>query len=160
MNQVETALRGDVTGFSDDPRLSQTLPASVYTSQKVFDFEMEKVFAKTWQFVGHKNDFSQPGDFVTKTIGRGQRTCRQRTRWRTPRLPQCLPPSCPSSGQRKTRFAESGCDLPLSLLGLWSGWRAAPLERQERCPRFRSLEDRAGPGAHRGIWQLRLYQPG
>lgn len=70
MNQVETALRGEVSGFSDDPRLSETLPASIYTSQNVFDFEMEKIFAKTWQFVGHKSDVAEPGDFVTKDIGR------------------------------------------------------------------------------------------
>tara|TARA_B100000676_G_C18043221_1_gene826331 strand:+ start:709 stop:1977 length:1269 start_codon:yes stop_codon:yes gene_type:complete len=70
MNEIKTALRGEVSGFADDPRMSQTLPAAIYTSQKIFEFEIEKIFAKTWQFIGHKNDFREPGDFVTKEIGR------------------------------------------------------------------------------------------
>lgn len=70
MNKTVSALGGETPGFTDDPRLSDTMPASIYTSQDVFDFEMEHIFAKSWAFVGHKNDFRNPGDFVRKDIGK------------------------------------------------------------------------------------------
>lgn len=57
-------------GFNEDPLRSDTMPATIYTSEDVFDFEMEHIFAKSWLFVGHKNDFSKPGDFVRKDIGK------------------------------------------------------------------------------------------
>ena len=42
----------------------------VYTDQDVFDLEMERLFARTWVYVGHESQTPNQGDFITTTIGR------------------------------------------------------------------------------------------
>jgi hypothetical protein len=43
---------------------------SLYTDPQVFEEEMEKIFHRTWVFVGHESEIPHPGDFVTRQIGR------------------------------------------------------------------------------------------
>ena len=45
-----------------------TLPASLYTDAMVFAAEKEKVFARTWQVVGHANQVANPGDYFTAEL--------------------------------------------------------------------------------------------
>jgi phenylpropionate dioxygenase-like ring-hydroxylating dioxygenase large terminal subunit len=42
-----------------------SLPAWLYTDQRFFDLEREKIFRSAWQVVGHVNDVPNPGDYVT-----------------------------------------------------------------------------------------------
>jgi choline monooxygenase len=47
-----------------------TLPAHLYTSADVFAEEKEKIFARTWQVVGHASQVANPGDyFTTELVG-------------------------------------------------------------------------------------------
>jgi choline monooxygenase len=47
-----------------------TLPASLYTDASVFSEEKERIFARTWQVVGHASQVANPGDyFTTELIG-------------------------------------------------------------------------------------------
>jgi methanesulfonate monooxygenase large subunit len=43
----------------------------VYTDQKTFDLERERIFFRVWNFVCHESELPNPGDFVT-TIVAGQ----------------------------------------------------------------------------------------
>jgi nitrite reductase/ring-hydroxylating ferredoxin subunit len=43
---------------------------SAYTSQLVFDLEMDRIFKKTWIYVCHESEIAEPGDFTTMTLGR------------------------------------------------------------------------------------------
>lgn len=43
---------------------------SAYTSQKIFDQEMELLFSHGWVYVAHESEISEPGDYVTKRMGR------------------------------------------------------------------------------------------
>ena len=43
--------------------------ASLYTDPRVFADEMERIFRRGWVFVGHDSEISNPGDFVTRTLG-------------------------------------------------------------------------------------------
>jgi len=45
-----------------------TLPASLYTDANVFALEKEKIFAHTWQVVGHAHQVAKPGDFFTTDL--------------------------------------------------------------------------------------------
>jgi len=49
--------------FKIDPeiRRASTLPASFYRSQALFDEARERVFARSWQFVGHEREVPRPG---------------------------------------------------------------------------------------------------
>jgi phenylpropionate dioxygenase-like ring-hydroxylating dioxygenase large terminal subunit len=45
-----------------------TLAAPVYHDPSVFTSEKEKIFARTWQVVGHHSQVSKPGDFFTTEL--------------------------------------------------------------------------------------------
>jgi choline monooxygenase len=42
-----------------------TLPATLYTDPSIFAEEREKIFARTWQVVGHTSQVADPGDYFT-----------------------------------------------------------------------------------------------
>ena len=42
-----------------------TLPAHLYTDASIWRTENEKIFARTWQVVGHASQVAKPGDFFT-----------------------------------------------------------------------------------------------
>jgi choline monooxygenase len=45
-----------------------TLPSSVYTDADVFAQEKEKIFARSWQVVGHASQVVNPGDYFTTGV--------------------------------------------------------------------------------------------
>jgi choline monooxygenase len=47
-----------------------TLPSTLYTDANVFAAEKEKIFARSWQVVGHASQVATPGDyFTTELVG-------------------------------------------------------------------------------------------
>lgn len=42
----------------------------LYVEPSVFDDEMERIFGRTWVYVGHDSEISEPNDYVTRRIGR------------------------------------------------------------------------------------------
>ncbi|MGE0596233.1 MAG: aromatic ring-hydroxylating dioxygenase subunit alpha [Hyphomonadaceae bacterium] len=45
-----------------------SLPAWLYTDQRFFELEREKIFRQAWHIVGHLNDLPLPGDYLTLDI--------------------------------------------------------------------------------------------
>jgi choline monooxygenase len=45
-----------------------TLPASLYTDPEIFSIEKERIFARTWQVVGHASQVANPGDYFTAEL--------------------------------------------------------------------------------------------
>jgi len=45
-----------------------TIPASFYTDPAVFSRERERIFARSWQVVGHRSQLTKPGDFFTTEL--------------------------------------------------------------------------------------------
>jgi phenylpropionate dioxygenase-like ring-hydroxylating dioxygenase large terminal subunit len=43
-----------------------TLPQWVLTDPAVFQLEVERVFARTWYFLGHESELPAPGDYITR----------------------------------------------------------------------------------------------
>ena len=43
--------------------------SSVYTSPEVFEQEMQRIFGRTWIFIGHASEVPNPGDFKTVQVG-------------------------------------------------------------------------------------------
>jgi len=56
--------------FQIDPNIAKawTLPSSLYTGASVFAAEKERIFARTWQVVGHASQVARPGDFFTTEL--------------------------------------------------------------------------------------------
>ena len=43
---------------------------SVYADKEIFDLEMERIFERTWVFIGHSEEIREEGDYKTTYIGR------------------------------------------------------------------------------------------
>src|ERR1700752_2035083 len=47
-----------------------TLPADLYFNTEVFAAEKDRIFARSWQVVGHRDQVANPGDyFTTELVG-------------------------------------------------------------------------------------------
>jgi len=58
--------------FQINPEIAKawTLPSRLYTDASVLAIEKEKIFAHTWQVVGHASQVAKPGDyFTTELVG-------------------------------------------------------------------------------------------
>lgn len=60
--------------FSDQDLLELIEPtrvnARVYSSRKLFEMEMSRIWGHAWIYLGHKSQVPSPGDFITTSIGR------------------------------------------------------------------------------------------
>ncbi|MEQ2026946.1 ring-hydroxylating oxygenase subunit alpha [Xenorhabdus szentirmaii] len=54
--------------FCANPAEAYTLPARFYTSQDVFDYEKEAIFARSWICVAHSSELANLNDYVTREI--------------------------------------------------------------------------------------------
>jgi phenylpropionate dioxygenase-like ring-hydroxylating dioxygenase large terminal subunit len=43
---------------------------AVYTDPDLFELEMERIFSRSWVYVGHSSEIREPGDYKTTMIGR------------------------------------------------------------------------------------------
>jgi choline monooxygenase len=50
---------------TSDLAIAETMPARWYTDPAILELEQDKIFAKTWQPVGKREDLMRPGDFFT-----------------------------------------------------------------------------------------------
>lgn len=55
----------DTYSIDADIAKAFSLPASLYFDPAVFSMENEKIFARTWQVVGHRRQVAAPGDYFT-----------------------------------------------------------------------------------------------
>lgn len=44
------------------------IPAHVYNDAEIFRLERERVFGRTWMFVGHTSEIPSPGDYVVRRV--------------------------------------------------------------------------------------------
>lgn len=56
--------------FDPDIARAATIPARLYHDPVVLELEQARVFAATWQLVGHLGQLAATGDFLTATVGR------------------------------------------------------------------------------------------
>src|ERR1700758_4743729 len=45
-----------------------TIPSRLYTDDKIFPVERDKIFSRTWQVVGHASQVAKPGDYFTTEL--------------------------------------------------------------------------------------------
>ena len=56
------------TDHAEDPAAAGTLHAETYTDQRWYDFEQSAVFARSWQWVCHREKLAGTGAYVTATV--------------------------------------------------------------------------------------------
>jgi choline monooxygenase len=59
---------GAPPGFHSDPAFSATLPGRYYYDPAVFELERERVFFRTWQYVGHVSMLAAKGAYIVREI--------------------------------------------------------------------------------------------
>jgi phenylpropionate dioxygenase-like ring-hydroxylating dioxygenase large terminal subunit len=47
----------------------QRVHGSLYTSPEIFAAELERIWYRTWVYIGHVSEVAQPNDYVRKTVG-------------------------------------------------------------------------------------------
>ncbi len=63
---MSTSVTGsELSQFSQD----DAVPATVYNDPELFQEELEKIWFKTWVYVGHESEIAEPQTFVMKSIG-------------------------------------------------------------------------------------------
>lgn len=56
------------SGFSPDPAQSMSLRSEAYLDAKWLDAEMSAVFGRTWQWICHTENLTEPGSYVSTTV--------------------------------------------------------------------------------------------
>lgn len=56
----------DVAGLFD--RNDGTMDARIYSDPEIYNLEMEKIFARSWLFLGHEGQFPKFGDYLVTTM--------------------------------------------------------------------------------------------
>ena len=44
------------------------LPAKIFSDPVIFDMEIDRLFLKTWLYVGHESEVPNPGDYVLRNM--------------------------------------------------------------------------------------------
>ena len=57
-----------VDRFDADPISSFTMAADLYTDPNVAELERRKIFSNSWQWVGHRSDVAEPGQYFTTEV--------------------------------------------------------------------------------------------
>jgi len=65
-----TSMNGSFSDLVIDADVARawTIPGRFYTDAGIFQEERNKIFARTWQVVGHINQLVNPGDFFTAEL--------------------------------------------------------------------------------------------
>jgi carnitine monooxygenase subunit len=56
--------------FADNPLTSFSLPSRYYTDPEIHERELERIFRRSWCYVGHVSDLPEPGSYFTDDIAR------------------------------------------------------------------------------------------
>ncbi len=59
---------GERGSFSRDPYRSYTLPSRFYTDPSVHARELERIFHRSWCYVGHESELADAGDFFVERV--------------------------------------------------------------------------------------------
>src|SRR5262245_57381938 len=78
------------------------ISAAIFSDPRVYEQELEQVFARTWLFVGHECQIPNPGDYVRSRMGEEQVIV---TRGKDNRI-YVLLNSCPHRGNMVCRYDE------------------------------------------------------
>jgi benzoate/toluate 1,2-dioxygenase alpha subunit len=68
MAALPQGLRPYANLVHDDP-LQFRFHGSVYTEPEIFDAEMERIYERSWVYVGHESELPAPGDYKTVVVG-------------------------------------------------------------------------------------------
>lgn len=75
VKRMTTPVSSNMASYLTDTHLRETLdqghtlPAAWYTDPAIFAREKERIFHRSWQYVGLTEQVTQPGDFFTCTLG-------------------------------------------------------------------------------------------
>ncbi len=113
---------------------------SLYTDEAIFAAELERIWYRTWVYVGHVSEVPEPNDYVLKSIGPAADHHEPRQAGRDP--PPAQPLHAPREhGLRRGEGQLERLPLPVPRLDLQQHGQAARLPVQLRLRRARGEEE-------------------
>ena len=71
MNQPQSLLAPEhFAGIRQPLERAETLPPWCYTSAEFFDLEVDRMFSRVWNFLGHGDRIPAVGDYFTATVAK------------------------------------------------------------------------------------------
>lgn len=70
LQDLERSFRRSLDDVFDVEKREVSL--SLMSDPDIYDLEMEKIFSKTWLFLGHDSEIPRPGDYVVRDMGEDQ----------------------------------------------------------------------------------------
>jgi hypothetical protein len=77
-------------GLVDDA--AGQISREIFVNDEIYREELERVFARSWLFVGHESQIPHPGDFFVSSMGEESVILCPRSGGSDPRVPQFMPP--------------------------------------------------------------------
>ncbi len=92
-----------------------TVDRRIFADQEIYDLEMERIFARAWNFMCHESQIPNPGDFFMTFIGEDRVICVRDNEG----VPQVLVNSCRHRGNAVCRAEEGHAT---SFMCTYHGW--------------------------------------
>ena len=64
----ENLVSGEKGVFAEVAQNSYTLPSRYYTDEDIHQQELNKIFQRSWLYVGHISDLPETGSYITDEI--------------------------------------------------------------------------------------------
>ena len=87
------ALGIDPEAVEDALSRNMTFPARWYSDPDIYAIEIEKIFARSWQYAGRRAKLANPGDHLVCQVGQVPIVVTCDPDGAAPRVRECLPPS-------------------------------------------------------------------
>ncbi|MGE0059287.1 MAG: SRPBCC family protein [Dehalococcoidia bacterium] len=94
---------------------SATVDRRIFTDQAIYEMELERIFARAWNFMCHESQIPNPGDFFATTIGEDRVLCVRDNQGNA----QVLVNSCRHRGNAVCRAEEGHAS---SFMCTYHGW--------------------------------------
>lgn len=62
----------DLLGSFEDYLVADSVPLAIYNDDDIYELELDRIFGRSWVFIGHESEIEEPGDYAIRYVGDSQ----------------------------------------------------------------------------------------